>query len=142
MKGLRQQALQAKHRRKEAKRVAQHARKQFKQSKAELSELKQALAEAEAKLFKAGGRALARKLAKRKPIKKAAPRRAQRTTVIPRKKPATKRTKAVAQAPAKAAKAATPKPKPPTTQIPKTTSQTYEQAIPGHGQPEAEDQKV
>ena len=68
LKVLREQVLQAKRRRKEAKQIAQRTRKQFKQAKAGLSELKQSLAKAEAKLFQAGGRALARKLSKRKPV--------------------------------------------------------------------------
>ena len=68
LKALREQARLTKRRRKEAKRVAQKARKQFKRSKAEVAELRQALANAEAKLFRAGGRALARKMAKLGPI--------------------------------------------------------------------------
>jgi hypothetical protein len=68
LKVLREEAQVAKRRRKEVKRLAQRARKQFKRSKAELAELRQALAKAEAKLFRAGGRALARKMAKPGPI--------------------------------------------------------------------------
>jgi hypothetical protein len=68
LKVLREQARLAKRRRKAAKRLAQQARKQFKRSKAEVAELRQALANAEAKLFRAGGRALARKMAKVGPI--------------------------------------------------------------------------
>ena len=64
LKVLREEARLAKRRRKAAKRLAQQARKQFKRSKAEVAELRQALANAEAKLFRAGGRELARKLAK------------------------------------------------------------------------------
>ena len=64
LKVLREQARLAKHRRKAAKRLAQQVRKQFKRSRAEVAELRQALAKAEAKFFRAGGRALARKLAK------------------------------------------------------------------------------
>jgi chromosome segregation ATPase len=70
LKLLREQARQAKRRRKETKRFAQRARKQFKRFKDELTELQQALAKAEAKLFQAGGRALARKTAKAKAIAK------------------------------------------------------------------------
>lgn len=75
LKVLREQAREAKRRRKEAKRKVQSARKRFKQSKADLSELREALAAAEAKLFKAGQRALTRRMrfAKRK-----APNRTQR----------------------------------------------------------------
>ena len=64
LKVLREQARLAKHRRKAAKRLAQQVRKQFKRSRAEVAELRQALAKAEAKFFRAGGRALARKMAK------------------------------------------------------------------------------
>src|SRR5678815_1212327 len=64
LKVLREQARLAKRRRKAAKRLAQQARKQFKRSRGEVAELRQALAKAEAKFFRAGGRALARKLAK------------------------------------------------------------------------------
>jgi hypothetical protein len=84
LKVLREEARQAKRRRKEAKRIAQFARKQFKRSKAELAELRQALAEAEVKLFQAGGRAQARKMAKPKAAR-TPPRRAR----VPKKsKPA------------------------------------------------------
>lgn len=107
LKLLREQARQAKLRRKAAKRIAQRARKQFKQSKSELAELRQALAKAEAKLFKAGGRALARKLAKARPVTKARTRAAKKPKPIarkprpaspvasraPRRKPAIKRTR-------------------------------------------------
>lgn len=68
LKLLRDQARKARCRREEAKRAAQRARKQFKRFKAELAELQQTLAIAEAKLFEAGGRALARKLAKARPV--------------------------------------------------------------------------
>ena len=64
LKVLREQARLAKHRRKAAKRLAQQVRKQFKRSRSEVAELRQALAKAEAKFFRAGGRALARKMAK------------------------------------------------------------------------------
>ena len=82
LKVLKEQALQAKRRRKEAKQMAQRARKQFKQAKAGLSELKQSLAKAEAKLFQAGGRALARKLTKRKPVVKTRAAAAKQTKAI------------------------------------------------------------
>jgi hypothetical protein len=64
VKLLREQAQQANRRRKEAKRLAQRARKLFKQSKAELAELEQALGKAETKLLKAGGKVVARRLAR------------------------------------------------------------------------------
>jgi len=64
LKVFREQARLAKRRRKAAKRLAQQARKQSKRSKAEVVELRRALANAEAKLFRAGRRALARQLAK------------------------------------------------------------------------------
>jgi hypothetical protein len=67
LKVLREQARLAKHRRKAAKRLAQQVRKQFKRSRGEVAELRQALAKAEAKFFRAGGRALARKMAKLEP---------------------------------------------------------------------------
>ncbi len=60
LKVMREQARETKRRRKEAKRIAQSARKRFKQSKADVSELREALAAVEARLFRAGGRALAR----------------------------------------------------------------------------------
>jgi hypothetical protein len=66
VKLLREQAQQANRRRKEAKRLAQRARKLFKQSKAELAELAQALGKAETKLLKAGGKVVARRLARRR----------------------------------------------------------------------------
>jgi len=107
LKLLREQARQAKLRRKAAKRIAQRSRKQFKQSKSELAELRQALAKAEAKLFKAGGRALARKLAAPRPVTKTPTRAATKPKPIvrkprpaspaafraPRKKPVIKRTR-------------------------------------------------
>src|SRR5262245_3259198 len=64
LKLLREAARVARRRRKEAKRIAQRARKQFKRGKADVAELKRALVRAETKLFEAGGRELARKLAK------------------------------------------------------------------------------
>ena len=69
MKILREQARQAKRRRKEAKRLAEFARKQFKQSKAGVAELTEALAKAEARLFHAGGRALSKDIAKVRPAR-------------------------------------------------------------------------
>jgi len=66
----REQARQAKRRRKEAKRIAEYARKQFKQSKAGVVELTEALAKAEARLFQAGGRALSNEIAKARPVRK------------------------------------------------------------------------
>ncbi len=68
LKVLREQARQAKRRRKQAKLLAQRARKQYKGFKAGVNELQQALAEAEARLFQAGGYALARKMAKAKAV--------------------------------------------------------------------------
>jgi len=68
LKVLHERARLARRRRKAAKQLAQQARKQFKRSKAELAELRLALANAEAKFFRAGGRALARKMAKLGPI--------------------------------------------------------------------------
>jgi hypothetical protein len=78
LKVTREQAREAKRRRKEAKRNAQVARKRFKQSKAELSELREALSGAEARLFRAGGRTLARKTARAKRMAHA-PSRAVKT---------------------------------------------------------------
>jgi len=116
LKLLRDQARQAKRRRKEAKRSAQRARKQFKRSKAELAGLQEALAKAEVKLFQAGGRALARKLEKARPeanrgarpskkpkavVRKPRPASpgASRTRMA-RKQPAIEKTNAVAEIPA------------------------------------------
>src|SRR5262245_34638795 len=82
VKVLREEARQAKRRRKAAKRLAQLARKQFKRSKADLAQLRQALAEAEMKLFKAGGRVLARKMAKPKPAP--TPHRGERASKKPK----------------------------------------------------------
>ncbi len=116
---LRDQARQARRRRKEAKRAAQRARKQFKRFKADLAELQQALAKAEGKLFQAGGRALARKLAKASRVAKpgARPRKKSKSSVPVRKtrpaapraprapgrtvrnKPAIKKVKVVAESP-------------------------------------------
>ena len=61
LKLLREHARETKRRRKEAKRIAQRARRQFKHSRAELGDLKRALAKAEARLRKEGGRALPEK---------------------------------------------------------------------------------
>ena len=117
LKLLRDQARQAKRRRKEAKRAAQRARKQFKRFKADLAELQEALAKAEAKLFQAGGRALARKLAKARlvanrgarPAKKskaavrkprpASPRASHAPRRVARRKPAIGKTRAVPESP-------------------------------------------
>ena len=88
LKVLREQARQAKRRRKEAKRIAQRARKQFKRSKADLAGLKQALAKAEAKLFQAGGRALARKAAKDRRAAGAVVRATKKAKARVRKSPA------------------------------------------------------
>ena len=82
LKVLRQHARLARRRRKEAKRIAQKVRRQFKRSKAELAALEQVLAKAETRLIKAGGRALARKVAKKSPA-----------ASLPLKKPAIKQTK-------------------------------------------------
>src|SRR5580765_6245574 len=85
VKVLRDQALQAKRRRKEAKRMAQRARKQFKRFKSELTELQQTLAKAEAKLFQAGGRALARKTAKARLVAKRDTRLSKESKTVARK---------------------------------------------------------
>jgi len=85
LKLLREQARQAKRRRKAAKRLAQRARRQFKRFKADLTELRQSLAKAEAKLFQAGGRALARKMARAKPVTKSRARPSSRPKAIARK---------------------------------------------------------
>jgi len=66
VKMIREQAREAKRRRKEAKRNAQLVRRRFKQSKSDLSELREALAKAEAKLFQAGGSTLAWKASQAK----------------------------------------------------------------------------
>lgn len=79
LKLLREQHLLAKRRRKEAKRLAQRARKAYKEFKADLGELKQTLAKAETKLFQAGRRAQARKNAKARPAAKRAARPAKKT---------------------------------------------------------------
>jgi len=117
LKLLRDQARQARRRRKEAKRAAQRARKQFKRFKADLDGLQQALAKAEAKLFQAGGRALARKLAKARPVTKRGARPSKKSKAairkprpaspgasrapgrVARKKPAIDKTNAVAENP-------------------------------------------
>ena len=118
LKVLRQQARQAKRRRKMAKRTAQRARKQFKRFKADLTELKQSLAKAETKLFRAGGRALAKKLAKARPVVNRAARSPRKSTApvrkptptapgaartprkVVRKEPATRKTNSLPQIPA------------------------------------------
>ena len=118
LKVLREQARQARRRRKVAKRTAQQARRQFKRFKTDLTELKQSLAKAEAKLVRAGGRALARKLAKARPVvsraarspKKpkaavrkttpSAPRTTRRPKKVIRKKTVARKINPVAQIPA------------------------------------------
>ena len=88
VKVLRDQARQAKRRRKEAKRMAQRARKQFKRFKSELADLQQTLANAEVKLFQAGGRALARKTAKARLVAKRGTRLSKKSkTVAPKPRP-------------------------------------------------------
>ncbi|HUL51543.1 MAG TPA: hypothetical protein VLU94_03050 [Candidatus Nitrosotalea sp.] len=115
---LRDQARQAKRRRKEAKRLDRQTRKQFKRLKAELAELREALARAEAEIPPAGVRAPARELAmarrvpnrrailskkskavarKRRP---ALPRELRVTRRVTRKKPALFKAKVVAGSPA------------------------------------------
>ena len=85
LKLLRDQARQAKRRRKEAKRTAQRARKQFKRFKSELADLRQAMAKAEVKLFQAGGRTLARNMKKARPISKRGTRPSKKSKTIARK---------------------------------------------------------
>lgn len=102
VKALREQSRQARRRRKEAKRLAQRARKQFKRGKSDLAELRRALAKAETKLFRAGERALVRKILKSSPTVK---RRANSST----------KAKAVAR-----------KPRPSRAQILQSNSQAYE----------------
>jgi chromosome segregation ATPase len=84
-KVLRDQALQAKRRRKEAKRMSQRARKQFKRFKSELSELQQTLAKAEAKLFQAGGGALAGITEKASLVARRGTRLSKKSKTLPRK---------------------------------------------------------
>jgi hypothetical protein len=138
LKLLRDQAREARRRRKEAKRAAQRARKQFKRFKADLAELQEALAKAEAKLFQAGGRALARKLAKARPVTKGgarpakkskpagrrsqpAPRASRAPGRVTRHKPKIEKTNAVAENPVDAA---APDGTPPTPEVPGTNSVT------------------
>ena len=85
VKALREQSRQARRRRKEAKRLAQRARKQFKRGKSDLAELKQALAKAETKLFRAGERALARKIANPRPTVKRRARASRSSKAIVRR---------------------------------------------------------
>jgi len=85
LKLLRDQARQARRRRKEAKRLAQQARKHFKWFKAELSDLRQALAQAEEKLYQAGGRARARKTAKTAAVAKSGARPSKKSKTVARK---------------------------------------------------------
>lgn len=122
---LRDQARQAKRRRKEAKRMAQRARKQFKRFKAELADLRQTLAKAEVKLFQAGGRALARKTAKARPIAKRVTRLLKQPKTVARKprEPGRVRRKKLPTADAKSvsdgpADVTALDPTPPTPQIP------------------------
>jgi len=154
---LREQARQAKRRRKEAKRLAQHARKQVKRSKADLSDLRAALARAEAKIFKAAERALAGKLAKpgsvtktnAQPAKKSkasarrpspASTRLPRTLrSAPRKKSAPRRITMVFQNPADAVAL---EPNPSTLKIIDDRATIYEQRNPDQGIPKVEDQKI
>lgn len=68
LKLLHEQVRQAKRRRKEAKRLAQRARVQFKRFRAEVTDLREALAKAETRLFRAGKRALVRKMANAQPV--------------------------------------------------------------------------
>lgn len=95
LKLLREQYLLAKRRRKEAKRLAQRARKTFKRFKNDLGELKQTLAKTEARLFQAGRRALARKTAKAKPAAKRgiSPAKKAKSAARPASPPATRITK-------------------------------------------------
>jgi hypothetical protein len=163
VKVLREEARQAKRRRKAAKRLAQLARKQFKRSKADLAQLRQALAEAEMKLFKAGGRVLARKMAKPKPATTArrgerAPKkpkarirpRARRVAVfaLPRasrrvtpKTPATKRVDTVSQEQGDDGVFAQDQSNRPNTLV-GANPQTYEQEIQERKQQEAQDQEI
>jgi hypothetical protein len=157
LKVLRVQAREAKRRRKVAKRLAQRARKVFKRSKDELAQLKQALARAEAKLFKAAGRKMARKLTTSAPVTKSTVRSSKklkapaskvrrtpsRTPVgsvsATRKRPPVPRKKAIAQSrPARLA----PKPTPVVSHINAEPSTVYEQDPPDQRTEEAEDQKV
>ena len=85
VKVLREQARQARRRRKEAKRIAQQARKRFKRSKSDLAELKEALAKAETKLFRAGERALVRKILKSSPTVKRPANASTKSKAIARK---------------------------------------------------------
>ena len=152
LKQLREQARQAKRRRKEAKRLAQRARKVFKRSKADVAALKQTLAQAEEKLFKAGGRALARKLAKgAKAAKASAPAKPKPRTPgassaplrpakpVAQKQRAGKRINAVPKARAQTIhngpKSSAPQPSTANTPI-------YEQRIPDQRTPEVEGEEV
>jgi hypothetical protein len=81
---LRDQAREAKRRRKEAKRLAQRARTLFKRGKAQVAELRQSLAKAEVKLFQAGGRALARKMAGARRVSKGIARSPKKASAVVR----------------------------------------------------------
>jgi hypothetical protein len=95
---LREQARAAKLRRKEAKRLAQRARRQFRRGKSEVTDLKHALAKAEAKLFQAGGRALTRKLAKPPSVtRRVARSTANRAGVGSRRSPAANSSRQIAK---------------------------------------------
>ena len=100
LKVLQERARQAKRRRKEAKQIARNARKQVKRSKAELAELREALGKAEARLFKAGGRVLAREIARPRSAAKGNSRPSKKSGPTPRrrsKKPAVTQSKVVAR---------------------------------------------
>jgi hypothetical protein len=70
---LRERFRQAKRRRKEAKRAAQLARRSYKRAKSALAVMRQALADAEEKLKRAGGIVAARKVAISRVRKKVRP---------------------------------------------------------------------
>jgi hypothetical protein len=155
VKVLREQARQAKRRRKEAKRLAQRARKEFKRAKAALAELKEGLASAEAKLFHAGGRMLAKKIAKPRAAAKRAPEASTKpkeaapqlppsvavSSSMPSrtkpKRPAPKKTETVSHADTSIVAT-----NPMTVQAPDSNSKTYEPERRDEGQREVEQQKV
>lgn len=83
VKDLREQFQLAKRRRKEAKRMAQLARKQFKKARAALLNSQRILAEAEAKLEKAGIRAPVRKSARARVRRKTATRVSSKSRLKP-----------------------------------------------------------
>ncbi|HAB19288.1 MAG TPA: hypothetical protein PLX89_10020 [Verrucomicrobiota bacterium] len=85
MKLLRDKAREAKRRRKEARRIARLARKQFKAAKAELADLRQALANVKPKPVPVVGRVPARRTAKSSPVAKPRVRPSkQAKTIAPR----------------------------------------------------------